>query len=595
MLPRTDIICLVHNQLHITKQFVKHLFNNTANFHLIFIDNASTDGTDEFLNEGKKNNRWEVISPGENLGVIKGRNLGAQYIKSDYFLNIDNDQFVQKGWLESLFQFTNKFDIIGAEAWELMPPNAPGAVVMNGQVISDRSYFPHKHCKRPNDAFTYIGCGGCLIKKKVYDSIGLFDERFSTAYFEDPDFCYDKKTHIYTDAGFILLSKIDTNTKVLTKDKDDILVYQRPNWVIKKFEKELLHFHSQQIDIMCSKSQKLLVGYKRSAHGHDKGDFRKPAFITAEEIAKKLIPRQSRYFIEKSSGTWLGNTEDILICSKKWKLQNFAAFMGWYLSEGNICYDTKKRSKRRDYTITICQTEENNRNLYIPEIQKAIHCLGFASHVNSNGVAFSCKWLVEYLLKFGRCYEKYVPTEIKNATPTIIQVFLLAYLKGDGSISENGKKWSFSTSSTTMKNDLIELLIKCGRSFTCFYRKEGDIKTPTGVYYCRGVWQIQSYEKNIAYLRPPTIISYNDYVYDVNVDNHKILIMRNGKSCWSSNCFKAILAGFKLGWCCKCPIVHLSHQTFNVQQLFNKKTQFNKSWKAFRDKWYPYFPKPMRM
>lgn len=188
MLPRTDIICLVHNQLHITKQFVKHLFNNTANFHLIFIDNDSTDGTDEFLNEGKKNNRWEVISPGENLGVIKGRNLGAQHIKSDYFLNIDNDQLVQKGWLESLFQLMNRNDIVGCEAWELMPPKSSGALVMNGQIVSDRSYFPYKHCKYPNDTFTYIGCGGCLIKKKVYDSIGLFDERFSPAYFEDPDF-----------------------------------------------------------------------------------------------------------------------------------------------------------------------------------------------------------------------------------------------------------------------------------------------------------------------------------------------------------------------------------------------------------------------
>ena len=190
MLPRTDIICLVHNQLHITKQFVKHLFNNTANFHLIFIDNDSTDGTDEFLNEGKKNNRWEVISPGENLGVIKGRNLGAQYVKSDYFLNIDNDQFVQIGWLESLYQLMNQNDIVGCEAWKLMPPKTPGALVVGEQVIPDRSYFPHQHCKHRNDSFTYIGCGGMLIKKKVYDAIGLFDERFSPAYYEDPDLCF---------------------------------------------------------------------------------------------------------------------------------------------------------------------------------------------------------------------------------------------------------------------------------------------------------------------------------------------------------------------------------------------------------------------
>lgn len=191
MLPRIDIICLVHNQLHITKQFVKHLFNNTTNFHLIFIDNDSTDGTDEFLNEGKKNNRWEVISPGENLGVIKGRNLGAQHVKSDYFLNIDNDQFVQNGWLENLFQLMNKGnDVVGAEAWALLPPGTPGAVQMGDIQLPDRSYFPHKHCEHKFDKFTYIGCGGMLIRREVYDNIGLFDERFSPAYYEDPDLCF---------------------------------------------------------------------------------------------------------------------------------------------------------------------------------------------------------------------------------------------------------------------------------------------------------------------------------------------------------------------------------------------------------------------
>lgn len=596
MTPRVDIICLVHNSLPVTRGFVKSLFANTSNFRLIFVDNGSTDDTPEFLKEGEDQGRWKVISPGENLGVIGGRNLGVQHVEADFFMNIDNDQYPGPRWLEGLFALINKgYDVAGPEAWELTPPKASGALVMNGQVVSDRSYFPYKHCEHPGDTFTYIGCGGSLIKTSVYKKIGLFDERFNPAYFEDPDFCYDKKTHLYTDKGFILFSEVNEKTKILTRDQNDILVYQRPNWVIKKYEKELYHFCSQQIDIMCSKSQKLLVGYNRAAWGHDKGDFRKPEFITAEEVANKLIPRQSRYFIEKSSGTWIGNFQNIFIGSKKWELRNFAIFMAWYLSEGNICYDPKKRSNNWNYAITICQTEEHNRKLYVQEIQNAIHNLGFVSRVNSKGVAFSSKWFVEYLSRFGRCHEKYVPTEIKNATPAIIKSFLLTYLKGDGSISEDGKKWSFFTSSTTMKNDLVELLIKCSRSFTCFYKKEGNTTFSGGVYYCRGVWQIQSYEKNIAYLRPPKIVPYHDYVYDVNVDNHKILIMRNGKSCWSSNCFRALLTGFKLGWYCKCPITHLAHQTFNTQQLFNKNTQFQKSWKAFRDKWKPYFPVLMKM
>ncbi len=189
MTPCTDIICLVHNNLAVTKKFVQHLFKNTSNFKLVFVDNGSFDNTPKYLKEGEEQGKWKVVTSSKNLGVIEGRNLGAQYITSDYFMNIDNDQYVGDGWLDGLFQLMNSgYDIVGPEAWQLTPPRSAGAIVMGGQVIQDRSYFPFKHCEKPKDQFTYIGCGGMLIKKTVYDNIGLFDKRFSPAYFEDPDF-----------------------------------------------------------------------------------------------------------------------------------------------------------------------------------------------------------------------------------------------------------------------------------------------------------------------------------------------------------------------------------------------------------------------
>jgi GT2 family glycosyltransferase len=184
-----DIICLVHNQLHVTKAFVKHLFENTTDFRLIFVDNASTDDTPAYLEEGEKDGKWTVSRNKSNTGIVNARTEAAKLVTSNYFMNIDNDQYVQPGWLDSLFNLIDKgYDIVGPEAWLMLPPSSPGMIVTEQYKVHTRAYFPVKRATQPKDQYTYVGCGGMLIKKEVYDKIGLFDPEYNPAYFEDPDF-----------------------------------------------------------------------------------------------------------------------------------------------------------------------------------------------------------------------------------------------------------------------------------------------------------------------------------------------------------------------------------------------------------------------
>lgn len=185
----TDIVCLVHNNLPVTKRFVDSLFENTENFRLIFVDNGSDKETSDYLKDGSGAGKWDLIRSEINLGVIKGRNLGATHVRAGFFMNIDNDQFPQrKDWLFKLHSLMNEgYDVTGVEAWLLSPPNKDSNVVINGQSVN-RPYFPIKRCTKIGDKFSYIGCGGMLIRKLVYDRLGLFDERFGHAFFEDPDF-----------------------------------------------------------------------------------------------------------------------------------------------------------------------------------------------------------------------------------------------------------------------------------------------------------------------------------------------------------------------------------------------------------------------
>lgn len=196
--PITDIVCLVHNQLETTKRFVSHVFDNTLDFRLTFVNNGCTDKTPEYLSSlSETSKNVYVLSPRQgNLGIIRGRNYGMNFVKTledhKFLVNLDNDQFVKKGWLEMLFSAleNNNAEVAGVEAWKLMPPGSQNNINIGGEMVSDSSYFPFKRCTRKGEKYTYIGCGGMLINRIVYDKIGLFDEQFSPAYFEDPDFAF---------------------------------------------------------------------------------------------------------------------------------------------------------------------------------------------------------------------------------------------------------------------------------------------------------------------------------------------------------------------------------------------------------------------
>ena len=195
MHPQTDIIVLAHNQLAITKKFCELIFKNTDNFRLIFVDNASTDGTVEYINKLKKQyNQLYVIRLENNEGVSGGRNAAYKYIEADFFICLDNDQFVNSGWLEELHSIRKHFDFdfLATDAWLLYPPDTKGVLMINGHQTAKRDYFPMNRCVDRTDKYSYAGGGGTLIKTSAakalqFDDGTLYDMRFNPYAFEDPD------------------------------------------------------------------------------------------------------------------------------------------------------------------------------------------------------------------------------------------------------------------------------------------------------------------------------------------------------------------------------------------------------------------------
>jgi len=98
-------IIVTYNRLELLKECIDACLKQTCSFDKIFvINNASTDGTYEYLNELKEE-KIEVINSVENLGGAGGFYLGVEKAKEadlDYVLLIDDDAILDEKYNEEI-------------------------------------------------------------------------------------------------------------------------------------------------------------------------------------------------------------------------------------------------------------------------------------------------------------------------------------------------------------------------------------------------------------------------------------------------------------------------------------------------------------
>lgn len=127
LLPKVDIIVLNCNGIKIMPACITTLLKNTLYpFHLIVVDNCSTDGSREWLVKHVKNLKNATLHLNEELdgGFSAGNNIGLQYAKGDYVLLLNNDTLIfERGWLHGLVEEMEADKKIGIEGAKLLYPN----------------------------------------------------------------------------------------------------------------------------------------------------------------------------------------------------------------------------------------------------------------------------------------------------------------------------------------------------------------------------------------------------------------------------------------------------------------------------------------
>lgn len=240
-----SIIILNYNNKNVIENCIDSIikFNERYGVEIIVIDNQSTDGSYELLKE-KYQDKIKLYQNSKN-GCSSGRNLGVSKTNKKYIMFLDSDQWVMhKYWLEPYIEILTKDEKIGVLGW------AAGWFNKDGYSYHVVDSFPYKYMP-PIGLYRcdigYLGTGGMILKKELFDRVNGFDLYYDPTCYEDTDLSLkirnEGKEIAYT--TYLGVGHLPhQTTKSGTKEHDN-LIKSKGDYFISKWKKinpELLKY-----------------------------------------------------------------------------------------------------------------------------------------------------------------------------------------------------------------------------------------------------------------------------------------------------------------------------------------------------------------
>lgn len=170
------LVFVTYNRLEYTKLSLPSILADpTEDFSLTIWDNASTDGTVEFLKEEVNDPRiTDIVFSKENVGQVAVVNEIWGKSKSDLLGKLDNDCIMTPGWTRTLAQAHKDIPELGVVAcWHYFPEDFDYERAKH----KIQTFGKHKIFRHP-----WTGGTGLLIKRDTFERFGPIAWESTTKY-----------------------------------------------------------------------------------------------------------------------------------------------------------------------------------------------------------------------------------------------------------------------------------------------------------------------------------------------------------------------------------------------------------------------------
>jgi GT2 family glycosyltransferase len=197
-----DVIIVNWNSGNHLKNCIETLKSSKIS-KIIVVDNASTDGSIEFLSDYSN---VFLINSDINHGFAKGCNIGAELANSKFLLFLNPDASVYEDTLEKVHMFmekpdNSKYGICGVQLIDQFGnvskscsrfPSLLGFAFQSlglNRLFPKRGHFMHEWDHNETREVDQIIGAFFFVRKSVFDTLNGFDERFFV-YGEEVDFSF---------------------------------------------------------------------------------------------------------------------------------------------------------------------------------------------------------------------------------------------------------------------------------------------------------------------------------------------------------------------------------------------------------------------
>ena len=215
------IVIPVHNRKEFTRDCLKSLNEQSLTGHkVVVVDDGSTDGTREMIEVEFP--ETIVLRGDGNLFWTAAINMGIRYALddgADYIMTLNNDTIATPDFIERMIYWAkiNPDVLLGAFNIDFVTKRPYyGGEILNWPLAKSRfllDILPSEEWKGLHRVSLFPG-RGLLIPRKVFESIGLFDQRKLPHYMADYDFTlmaarngfdiycnYDARLYTYPEEG----------------------------------------------------------------------------------------------------------------------------------------------------------------------------------------------------------------------------------------------------------------------------------------------------------------------------------------------------------------------------------------------------------